>query len=137
MLDGVDNSSGVSRGQLGYEGQAVTPSLDAVQEFRIVTNNNSAEFGFRMGGNVMVMTKPGANRYHGSMYEFLRNDKLAANNFFANRAGADSTVYKRNQYGVTLGGKIIKGQDVLFRELGRAENSRGDGEHFERAACRL
>ncbi|HTM48861.1 MAG TPA: TonB-dependent receptor [Bryobacteraceae bacterium] len=114
MLDGVDNASRLSGGQLGWEAQAVTPSVDAVQEFRVVTNNNSAEFGFRMGGNVMVQTKSGSNRYHGSLYEFLRHDKFAANNFFANRAEADQTVYKRNQFGATYGGKIIRDKTFFF-----------------------
>lgn len=114
MLDGVDNTSRASGGQLGYEAQQVTPSVDAVQEFKVVTNNNSAEYGFRMGGTVLVQTKSGSNDFHGSLYEFLRNDKFAANNFFANAAGQDKTVYKRNQFGGTIGGRIIKDKTFFF-----------------------
>ena len=114
VLDGVDNNSRAEGGQLGYEAQAVTPSVDAVQEFKVVTNNNSAEYGYRMGGTVVVQTKSGTNAFHGSAYEFLRNDKTAANNFFANRAGAEKQVYKRNQFGGTFGGRIIKDKTFFF-----------------------
>ena len=86
LLDGVDNNSRASGGQLGFEAQNVTPSVDAVQEFKVITNNNSAEYGFRMGATVIVQTKSGSNDFHGSAYEFFRNDKLDATNFFANRA---------------------------------------------------
>jgi hypothetical protein len=113
-LDGIDNASRLSGGQLGWEAQAVTPSVDAVQEFRVVTNNNSAEFGFRMGGTVMVQTKSGTNAFHGSLYEFLRNDKLAAANFFVNRAGEHTPPYKRNQYGATLGGRLVRDRTFFF-----------------------
>ena len=113
-LDGVDNASRTTGGQMGWEAQAVTPSIDALQEFRVVTNNNSAEFGFRMGGTVQVQTKSGTNQYRGTLYEFLRNDKLAANNFFANRAGSAKTPYKRNQFGGTLGGRIIRDKTFFF-----------------------
>ena len=121
MLDGVDNTSRASGGQLGFEAQQVTPSVDAVQEFKVVTNNNSAEYGFRLGGTVLVQTKSGTNEIHGSLYEFLRNDKFAANNFFANAAGQDKTVYKRNQFGATVGGPIIRDRTFFF---GSYEGSR-------------
>ena len=114
VLDGVDNGSRYGGGELASEAQLVTPSVDAVQEFKVVTNNNSAEFGFRMGGTVIVQTKSGSNQYHGTAYEFLRNDKFAANNFFANAAGQDKTVYKRNQFGATLGGKLITDKTFFF-----------------------
>lgn len=114
LLDGVDNNSRAEGGQLGYEAQAVTPSVDAVQEFKVVTNNNSAEYGYRMGGTVVVQTKSGGNEFHGSAYEFLRNDVTAANNFFANKAGQPRGIYKRNQFGGTLGGRIIKDRTFFF-----------------------
>src|SRR5581483_2363071 len=75
-LDGIDNSSRLSGGILGNEAQVVTPSIDSVAEFKVVTNNNSAEYGFRLGGTVIVSTKSGTNSLHGSLYEFMRNDKL-------------------------------------------------------------
>ena len=112
MLDGVDNNSRFSGGQLGFEAQAVTPSIDSVQEFKVVTNNNSAEYGFRMGGTVIVSTKTGANAFHGSAYEFLRNDKLDAANFFA--VGQPKPELRRNQFGGTIGGPVLKNRTFFF-----------------------
>jgi hypothetical protein len=114
LLDGVDNNSRASGGQLGFEAQNVTPSVDAVQEFKVVTNNNSAEYGYRMGGTVIVQTKSGSNDFHGSAYEFFRNDKLDATNFFANRSGAEKPIFKRNQFGGTLGGPILRDKTFFF-----------------------
>ena len=112
LLDGVDNNSRASGGQLGFEAQSVTPSIDAVQEFKVVTNNNSAEYGFRMGGTVIVQTKSGANEFHGSAYEFVRNEKFDGTNFFA--VGQPKPPYRRNQFGATLGGRIIRDRTFFF-----------------------
>jgi hypothetical protein len=111
-LDGVDNSSRLSGGMLGNQAQIVTPSIDAVQEFKVVTNNNSAEYGFRMGGTVLVTTKPGTNDLHGSLYEFLRNDKLDGANFFA--VGRPKPSYRHNQFGGTIGGPILRNRTFVF-----------------------
>lgn len=108
LLDGADNSSRNSGGALGFQAQATKPSIDAVGEFKVVTNNVAAEYGFRMGAKIIVSTKSGTNDFHGSAYEFLRNDKLAGTNFFANRAGSKKPVYKRNQFGATIGGPFVK-----------------------------
>lgn len=110
LLDGLDNSTRASGGELGYQAQAVTPSVDAVEQFQVITNNNSAEYGFRMGATVVVETKSGTNDFHGSLYEFLRNDKLDATNFFS--VGQSKPPYHQNQFGGTLGGPILK--DKLF-----------------------
>src|SRR6187549_1873963 len=67
-IDGVDNSSVASGGPLGFEAQAVKPSVDAVGEFRVVTNNLSAEYGTRMGGQVFVNIKSGTNQLHGTAF---------------------------------------------------------------------
>jgi hypothetical protein len=126
LLDGVDNNSRASGGQLGFEAQNVTPSVDAVQEFKVVTNNNSAEFGFRMGATVMVQTKSGTNAFHGSAYEFFRNDKLDATNFFANRAGAEKPLFKRNQFGGTAGGHIRRDRTFFFASAEGTRLRRGE-----------
>jgi hypothetical protein len=76
LLDGNDNSSRTSGGPLGFEAQAVKPPVDAVAEFKVVTNNMSAEYGYRAGAKVLVNTRAGTNQFHGSLYEFLRNDNL-------------------------------------------------------------
>jgi hypothetical protein len=114
LLDGVDNSSRASGGPLGFQAQAVKPPVDAVAEFKVVTNNNSAEFGYRMGGKVLVSTRSGTNDLHGSVYEFLRNDKLDATNFFANRSGSAKPTLRQNQFGGTIGGPVIKNRTFYF-----------------------
>ncbi len=83
LVDGLDNSTRASGGELGYQAQAVTPSIDAVEQFEVVTNNNSAEYGVRMGATIIVETKSGTNELHGSLYEFLRNGDLDATSFFS------------------------------------------------------
>src|SRR5690349_5566142 len=114
MVDGLDNNSVASGGPLGYEAQGVKPSIDAVGEFRVVTNNLSAEYGGRMGGTVLVNLRSGTNQLHGTAFEFLRNDKLDGTNFFANRNGAVKPEYRQNQFGGTLGGPIQKNRTFLF-----------------------
>ena len=113
-VDGLDNTTRASGGPLGYEAQAVKPSIDAVEEFRVVTNNLAAEFGYRMGGQVFVTTKSGTNQLHGTAYEFLRNDKFDGTNFFANRNGSGKPPYRQNQFGGTLGGPLRKDKAFLF-----------------------
>jgi hypothetical protein len=114
LLDGLDNTSVASGGPLGFEAQAVKPSIDAVQEFRVVTNNISAEYGGRMGGEVIVSLKSGTNKLHGSAYEFLRNSDLDGTNFFANLNGSTKPPFRQNQFGGTLGGPIRKDKTFLF-----------------------
>ena len=114
LLDGADNSSRNSGGALGFQAQSTKPSIDAVQEFKVVTNNISAEFGYRMGAKVIVSTKSGTNQIHGSAYEFLRNDKLDGTNFFANRSGSEKPTLRRNQLGATIGGPIVKNKMFYF-----------------------
>ncbi|MFN7931951.1 MAG: carboxypeptidase regulatory-like domain-containing protein [Bryobacteraceae bacterium] len=114
LLDGVDNSSRSGGGPLGWQAQATKPSVDAVSEFKVVTNNFSAEHGYRMGTKVMVSIKSGTNRMHGSAYEFLRNDKFDGANFFANRAGSPKPMYRQNQFGGTVGGRIVRDRTFYF-----------------------
>ena len=114
LLDGVDNSSRASGGPLGFQAQAVKPPIDAVAEFKVVTNNNSAEYGYRMGGKVLVSTRSGTNELHGSLYEFLRNQKFDGTNFFANRSGSRKPTLRQNQFGATLGGPVLKNRTFYF-----------------------
>jgi hypothetical protein len=114
LLDGVDNSSRASGGPLGFQAQAVKPPVDAIGEFKVVTNNNSAEYGYRMGGKVIVSTKSGTNELHGSLYEFLRNEKFDGTNFMANRAGSKKPNLRQNQFGGTFGGPLIKNRTFYF-----------------------
>src|SRR6266567_8857914 len=84
------------------------PSQDVVQEFRVVTNNISAEYGNYAGGVINLTTKSGSNTFHGAAYEYFRNKVLNANGFFANRAGLARPPLVQNQFGATLGGPIRK-----------------------------
>lgn len=112
-LDGVDNVSP----NCGYF--SVSPSVDAVQEFKIQTSNYSAEFGRTSGVVINVATKSGTNEFHGSLFEFVRNDIFDARNFFnvidRNHDGkADAEQIRRNDFGGSIGGPIIKGKTFFF-----------------------
>ena len=100
---------GVSINEQLFDGVAVRPSVDAIQEFKLLSNSFSAEYG--RGNAVMIATiKGGTNEYHGVVYEFLRNDKLDARNTFLPSKAA----YRQNQFGAALGGPIIKDKTFFF-----------------------
>ncbi|WP_035957792.1 TonB-dependent receptor [Bryobacter aggregatus] len=104
---------------VGINTLAYTPPVDTVQEFSIVTNALAAEYGRTGGGTINVSTRSGGNDWHGSAYEFLRNSKLDANNFFSNRSRTPLGAFQRNQFGGTFGGPInipgvYKGKDRTF-----------------------
>jgi hypothetical protein len=113
LLDGANNNSVTS------SGVTFDPNPDTVAEFRILMNNYTAEYGRTGGGIISVVTKSGTNQLHGSLFDYLRNQDLNANDFFANLTGAPVPVLKRNQFGVTLGGpvvipKLVHGKDKFF-----------------------
>lgn len=91
----------------GVNELTVFPSVDAVEEFKVQTSNFSAEFGASGGGIINVVTKGGTDSYHGTIYDFLRNSYLDANNFFANRNHVRLAGFKRNQFGATIGGPVL------------------------------
>src|SRR4029453_3597508 len=84
MIDGVSAAHPTVN---GFNGISVFPSVDAIEEFKLLGAAYPAEFGRRLGGVVNVVFKSGTNRWHGSAYEFLRNSALDANVFFENRRG--------------------------------------------------
>jgi hypothetical protein len=90
----------------------VIPTQDAIQEFKVQTNNLGPEYGRFAGGVVNLSTKSGTNRFHGSAYEFLRNKVLNANDFFSNREGLARPAFTQNQFGANLGGPVV--HDKLF-----------------------
>jgi carboxypeptidase family protein len=100
LLDGVDNNTYLGRGI------AYTPSVDAVQEFKVKTSSYSAEFGRSAGMVLNATLKSGANEPHGTLFEFLRNDKLDANNFFSNAGGFPKSPLRRNEFGGALGAPV-------------------------------
>ncbi len=93
---------------------ALIPSQDAVSEFRVQTNANSAEFGRYTGGVINLTSKSGTNDWHGSAYEFLRNKVLNAGSFFSNRTGAAKAPFVQNQYGASIGGPVRKDRIFVF-----------------------
>jgi len=118
LLDGVDDNIRNFGGDVGRNGVAYIPSVDAVQEFKVKTNNFAAEFGRSAGYTVNATIRSGTNDLHGSFFEFLRNDKLDANNFVANFAGQKKSKFRQNQYGATVGGPVrlprYSGRDRTF-----------------------
>jgi carboxypeptidase family protein/TonB-dependent receptor-like protein len=97
-----------------FSGGTAIPNPDAIEEFKVQTGQFDATFGRNAGANVNVVTKSGANNFHGTVFEFLRNDVLNANDFFRNRAGQDRGVLKQNQFGFTLGGPVKKDKLLFF-----------------------
>lgn len=91
-------------------GTSIIPNLDSIAEFRILTNNFDAEYGNYSGGQILVVTKSGANELHGNAFEYLRNTDLDARNFFSARRGR----FQQNQFGGTLGGPIRRNQIFFF-----------------------
>ncbi|HEY1215606.1 MAG TPA: carboxypeptidase regulatory-like domain-containing protein, partial [Bryobacteraceae bacterium] len=92
----------------------VQPSVESVQEFKVLTGTYSAEFG-RGAGVVTTQTRSGSNQFHGSAFEFLRNSYLDARNYF-NARGQQQTPYRRNQFGGSLGGPILKNKTFFFAD---------------------
>ncbi len=101
LLDGGNNSS------LLNNGVVFNPNPDAVEEFRILENNYSAEYGRNGGGVITVVSKSGTGQYHGTAFEFNRNPTFNANDFFNKRNQLPRTNLKRNQFGGTFGGEIF------------------------------
>ena len=90
------------------------PATDSLQEFIVQTSTYDATYGRNAGGNIEAVTKSGTNQLHGNLYEFFRNEKLNANDFFLNTAGRPRPVFRRNQFGGTLGGPIINDKFFFF-----------------------
>lgn len=113
LIDGIPSTTGVAN-------QMTTiPSVDSTQEFKVQSNNLSAEWGRFGGGVINVSTRAGTNALHGSMFEFLRNSKLDANEFFNKRAGRATPPFRMNQFGFAVGGpvslpKLYSGKDRTF-----------------------
>jgi Carboxypeptidase regulatory-like domain/TonB dependent receptor len=108
LLDGVDNN------ETWLQTVVIFPSVDALDEFKMQTSTYSAEFGKSLGGVVNLQIKSGSNAFHGSAFDFNRNDAFDANNFFNNKAGRPKPDFKQNQFGGTLGGPIVKDKTFFF-----------------------
>ena len=112
MMDGVPVTMNSNTNNMNAN--SALPTIEGIEEFRIQTNSYSAEYG-RSGGGVLTMTtKSGTNELHGTAFNFLRNNKMDSNNFFANRAGNDLGTFQRNEFGFSVGGPIIKNRTFFF-----------------------
>ena len=113
LLDGIDNNSNTVD-FLNGTNFVVLPPVDAIQEFKVQTSNYSAQLG-RAGGAILNATiKSGTNNLHGALWEFLRNDKFDAADFFENAGGVKKGAYRQNQFGVAIGGPVIKNKMFFF-----------------------
>jgi outer membrane receptor protein involved in Fe transport len=126
-LDGVslnDYANGAPGSVLGGN-----LGVDAIQEFSVLTSNYSAEYGKTSGGVVNATTRSGTNSFHGSAYEFLRNSALDAANFFENAGGIQKAPFKRNQFGGSIGGPIVKNHTFFFADFEGIRQSKGIASH--------
>lgn len=110
-LDGSD--VGTSTGILSSGVNGATLGLDAIREFKVLSGNYSALYGRTAGANIIAVTRSGSNEFHGSVYEYLRNDNLDARRFF----DLAKPEFKRNQYGFSIGGPIRKDKTFFFANL--------------------
>jgi hypothetical protein len=110
LLDGVDNNNNTSN-MVAYQ-----PNVDAIEEFRMITTNASAEFGNFQGAIVSVFIKSGTNQLHGSVFEFLRNNVLNANTWAQNWQAHPRAPLRHNVFGGAVGGPIIKDRFFFFAD---------------------
>lgn len=108
LVDGIANEK-----MTDYSAMAFLP-VDATQEFKVLTNAMSAEFGRTGGGVISMISRSGTNQFHGGLFEYLRNDKLNSNEFFANRAGSPRPALRVNTFGGYLGGPIRREKLFFF-----------------------
>jgi outer membrane receptor protein involved in Fe transport len=116
LIDGANNFNGVDGGFV------LKPPVDAISEFRIITHNASAEFGDALGSTTNIITRSGTNQFHGTLWEFLRNDALDANNYFAQT----KEPLKQNQFGAAAGGPIKKDKTFIFGFYEGFRNHQGE-----------
>ncbi len=113
QVDGVDNNTYATSNQ-GYSNQAIQLSPDAVSEFKVQTNNFSAEYGRSGGAIINVSVKSGSNDFHGAVWDYLRNTKLNAVGYFKPANG--KPVFQQNQFGGAFGGRIIRNKTFFFAD---------------------
>jgi hypothetical protein len=123
MIDGVDNNAYGTSNQ-GFSNQVMQPPPDAIGEFKVVTNNMSAEYGRSAGATINVAYASGTNRLRGSAWEFLRDTSLNATGFFK-PANGEKPPLERNQFGGTIGGPIVRNRAFFFADYEGFRQSRG------------
>ncbi len=116
LIDGANNFNGIDGGFV------LKPPVDAIREFRIITHSANAEFGGALGSTTNIITRSGTNHVHGTLWEFLRNDALDANNYFAQT----KEPLKQNQFGATIGGPIKRNKTFIFGYYEGFRNRQGE-----------
>ncbi len=116
LIDGANNFNGVDGGFV------LKPPVDAISEFRIITLNANAEFGGALGSTTNIITRSGTNQLHGTLWEFLRNDAVDANNYFAQT----KEPLKQNQFGATIGGPLKRNKTFAFGYYEGFRNRQGE-----------
>jgi outer membrane receptor protein involved in Fe transport len=116
LLDGVANNS-FSTNVQELTTQISRPSVDAIEEFKVVTSPYAAEYGWAPGAAIIVSTRSGTNNIRGTAYDFFRNDSLDANNYFAKRANQPKPTNNQNQFGGNLGGPIVRNRAFFFGDF--------------------
>src|SRR6195256_2472767 len=133
QIDGISVSDVL--GSASGSGGIPIPNPDTLREFKVQTGLYDAAFGRAAGANVSVITKTGTNQYHGTIFEFLRNDVLNANDFFLNRTGQRRPTLKQNQFGFALGGPIKKDKLLFFGSYQGTRQANGLAAGQARIAC--
>ena len=130
QFNGVDanNLSQNSAENDGEEVGVAVPAPDTIQEFKVQTGNYDATYGRGTGANVDLISRSGTNRFHGSAWEFLRNDLFNANDFFSNLTGQPKPVLKQNQFGASVGGPILRNRTFFFAAYQGLRSSNGEGD---------
>jgi hypothetical protein len=118
-IDGLDANETQDNG-IGY-----SPNVDAIQEFKMITTNPPAEYGNSMGAIVNTSLKSGSNRFHGSLFEFVRNDHMDANTWFGNATNQPRPQFSQNVFGGTLGGPIRRNRLFFFVDYQGTRRARG------------
>jgi hypothetical protein len=113
LMDGLDNNYFGTSNQ-GFSNEVVQPPPDAIAEFRLITNNQTAEYGRSGGATVIASLRSGTNQFHGNVWEFIRNTSLNANGYF--KAAAGKARLNRNQFGGTFGGPIWRDKTFFFMD---------------------
>jgi hypothetical protein len=119
LLDGIDNN------ELTAGGISILPSPDALAEFNVLTYNYSTRYGARSGPTVLLTTKSGTNKFHGTLFDFLRNTGLNAYNYTFPGTTATRAEYIQNQFGGSVGGPIIKNKTFVFFDYQGTRNVQG------------
>ncbi len=124
LLDGVDNNS-ISENVQELTTQVSRPSVDAIQEFKVVTSPYSAEYGRSPGAAVSVSTKSGTNAFHGTGYEYFRNDAMDSIDYFSKKAGSPKLSNDQHQFGGNVGGPLVTNQAFFFADYEGTRITRG------------